>query len=144
MSAAAPIQAASAAGRATSSLRRWLLAALGVVCVAVGAIGAVVPGLPTTIFLLAACWCFARSCPKLEEWLRESRYLGGYLKMTREGMPRRAKVLTIAVIWGATLLSVAGPLSDSPAVGRAALIGLAAVGTWAVARLVPGSGGTAA
>jgi uncharacterized membrane protein YbaN (DUF454 family) len=107
--------------------------------VAVGAIGAVVPGLPTTIFLLAACWCFARSCPKLEEWLRESRFLGGYLRMAREGMPRRAKVVTVAIIWGATLLSVAGPLAESPGLLRAGLIGLAAAGNWAVVRLVPGS-----
>ena len=97
------------------------------------------PAAGRTIFLLAACWCFARSCPKLEEWLRESRFLGGYLKMTRNGMPRRAKVVTVALIWGATLLSVTGPLSESPNLVRAGLIALAAVGTWAVARLVPGS-----
>jgi hypothetical protein len=120
-------------------LRRWIYAALGALWVAVGAVGAVLPGLPTTIFLLAACWFFARSCPRLEEWLRGSRFLGGYLRMTTEGMPRRAKVVTVGVIWAATALSVAGPLSGAPAVARLALVALAAAGTWAVARLVPGS-----
>jgi len=132
-----------AAERTTSSLRRWLLAALGVLLVGVGAVGAVVPGLPTTVFLLGACWCFARSCPALERWLRESPFLGGYLKMARDGMPRRAKVVTIAAIWAATTFSVMGPLSESPDLARVALMGLAAVGTWAVARLVPGSRRTA-
>jgi uncharacterized membrane protein YbaN (DUF454 family) len=112
---------------------------MGALCVAAGAVGAVVPGLPTTVFLLAACWFFARSCPRLENALRGSRFLGAYLRMTTEGMPRRAKAVTVGAIWGATALGVAGPLSEAPEIARLTVIMLAAVGTWAVVRLVPGS-----
>jgi uncharacterized membrane protein YbaN (DUF454 family) len=79
---------------------RWLLAALGCVCVALGAIGAVVPGLPTTIFLIAAAWLFARSCPALERRLLESR-LGGSLRRFREtgAMTPRAKATAVGSMW---------------------------------------------
>lgn len=45
----------------------WL--ALGCLCAGLGIIGAVVPLMPTTIFLILATGCFARSSPRLERWL---------------------------------------------------------------------------
>jgi hypothetical protein len=70
--------------------RRRLFLALGGACVGMGTIGIFVPGLPTTVFLLAASWLFARSSPRLHRRLTESSRLGPYLRMAREGsMPRR-------------------------------------------------------
>ena len=40
---------------------RWLLQAFAVLCLVMGAIGVVVPGLPTTVFILMAAWAAARS-----------------------------------------------------------------------------------
>jgi uncharacterized membrane protein YbaN (DUF454 family) len=48
---------------------RRLWAVVGVVFVAVGAVGILMPLLPTTPFLLLAAYCFARSSPKLHDWL---------------------------------------------------------------------------
>ena len=46
----------------------------GVVMVALGIIGAFLPLMPTTIFLIIAAWCFARSSPRLEAKLINSRF----------------------------------------------------------------------
>ena len=45
----------------------WLI--LGSVCVVLGAIGILVPLMPTTVFLLIAAYAFARSSPRLHRWL---------------------------------------------------------------------------
>lgn len=55
-------------GGATGPLRLlWLL--LGCLCVLLGIIGAFLPLMPTTIFIIMAAGCFARSSPRLESWL---------------------------------------------------------------------------
>ena len=76
--------------------------------VGVGAVGVFLPGLPTTIFLLGASWCFARSCPWLEERLIRVplfRPFLGYLD-NRAAMPRHTVVTTLVIMWIAITASV--------------------------------------
>ncbi|MEZ5381284.1 MAG: YbaN family protein [Microthrixaceae bacterium] len=81
---------------------RWLWAAAGLVLVGVGGLGAVVPGLPSTVFLLGAAACFSRSSPRLERWLLGLPVLGRVVTDWRAGlgMARSAKVTTVSMIAG--------------------------------------------
>jgi uncharacterized membrane protein YbaN (DUF454 family) len=69
--------------------------------VALGIVGVFVPGLPTTVFVIAAAYLFARSSPTLEAWLEHHRWLGPPLQRFRQtrGMPRKSKVLALASMW---------------------------------------------
>ncbi len=71
----------------------WL--ALGFFFVALGAIGALLPLMPTTIFLILAAGCFARSSPRLEAWLLDHPRFGPTLRAWRRdrAIPRKAKWL---------------------------------------------------
>ena len=71
---------------------------MGCVMVALGAIGAVTPLLPTTIFLIAAAWCFARSSPRLEAWLLNHPQFGKTLRDWRSdgAISRPAKMMACA------------------------------------------------
>ena len=64
-------------------VRRPLYMTLGCLSVAVGVLGMVVPLLPTTCFLLAGSWLFARSSPRCERWMFENRLFGAYLYQYR-------------------------------------------------------------
>ena len=85
----------------------WLLAGLG--AVGVGALGVVVPGLPTTVFFIVAAWCFSRSSPRLERWVLELPRIGPLVRDYRAGlgMPRAAKITAIVMIVVAVGLSAA-------------------------------------
>lgn len=119
---------------------RWWLVCVGVICVGLGAVGVVVPGLPTTVFLIIASWCFLRSCPRLERVLVRNRFFGPFVKYLVPGavMPRRARVIATAMLWIA--VGVSSALLLSRGVGPiwigiillAAVIGTAAV--WLFAR----------
>lgn len=52
--------------------------------VALGFIGALLPVMPTTIFLILAAGCFARSSPRLERWLLDHPRYGPALRTWRE------------------------------------------------------------
>lgn len=122
-----------------SSLKRWTLAVAGVCCVGLGGVGAFVPGLPTTVFLLAACWCFARSCPWMENVLIRNRFFRPFLAYLDPGavMPRRAKGIAIVTMWiaisaSAVMFAMRGDAIATPAI--ATLVVAGAAGTWAILR----------
>ena len=73
---------------------------LGSLFVVIGGVGVVVPGLPTTLFLILAAACYIRSSQKLYDWLITNKTFGPYLKDYREGkgMPRNAKILAVSMI----------------------------------------------
>lgn len=66
-----------------------------------GVIGVVVPLLPTTPLLLLAACCYARSSPRLLQWLLNNRWCGEYIRNYREGkgIPLRQKMITLAILW---------------------------------------------
>ena len=82
------------------SLLRMAYIGFGGMMVAIGAIGVVLPGLPTTPFLIVAVWCFARSSPRFEQYLLDHPTFGGPLRVWREkgAIPRRAKILSVSMM----------------------------------------------
>jgi uncharacterized protein len=80
---------------------RWMLISAGMICVGLGAIGIILPGLPTTPFLLLAAYCFARSSEHFHGWLLNHRWFGSYVRNFEEGrgMTRRAKAATLLIMW---------------------------------------------
>jgi uncharacterized protein len=130
-----------------SSLRRWLLATVGVFFVGLAALGAVLPGLPTTIFLILASWCFARSCPWLERKLVQARLFRPFRPYLQPGarMPRRAQATALALMWTAIAVSLATVVSagaGGPAASaEAAAGGGPSAGTWALAATIVAAGG---
>jgi uncharacterized membrane protein YbaN (DUF454 family) len=107
--------------------------AAGIVFLAIGIAGVILPMLPGTIFLFIASACFLRGSERLHQWLINHRVLGRHVRMVtdNEPMPRRAKVFAMAAMWAAVTFSIYA--TKMPAV-QITLAVLALAGTWFIAR----------
>ncbi len=80
---------------------------LGSLSLGVGIVGIFVPGLPTTVFLLGAAACYARSSDRMYDWMLEHRVFGKYIKNYRKhkAMPIKSKIIALTMMWAMILLS---------------------------------------
>ncbi len=94
-------------GIQSTRLFKGLLMVIGSLSVVLGVVGIFLPLLPTTPFLLLAAACFVRSSPRFYQWLVQHPRLGNYILhyLNGEGLPKRAKWLTIAMIWSTISIS---------------------------------------
>lgn len=82
---------------------KLLYIVLGCIALGLGAVGTVLPILPTTPLLLVAAFCFARSSEKLNQWFKNTRLYKENLEtfVRGQGMTKKAKIrimLTVTVI----------------------------------------------
>lgn len=77
----------------------WFI--VGTICLALGAVGIILPILPTTPFLLASAACYFKSSPKMHKWLLNNKWFGEYIKNYQEGkgIPRKTKVIALTALW---------------------------------------------
>lgn len=100
-------------------LKRPLLIALGLVSTLLAIAGAILPGLPTTPFLLVAMWAFAKSSDRLYAWLHRIPLLRVGLKEAQRFEDRGAvrlpvKITALSFAWGSTVLTAVATGGEKP------------------------------
>ena len=105
----------------------------GFTSLALGAVGLFLPLLPTVPFVILAAFCFARSSPRLEQWLVEHRHFSAHIRAWRSrgaiSRPaKRAAILAFAASAVAGFALLSWPWALIPA--TAALVG----GSWILSR----------
>ena len=79
---------------------RIAVMAFGWLNVGLGVVGIVVPGMPTTVFLLMALWAFSKCSTRFHFWLYNHKTLGPPIRdwHERRMIPARAKVAAVAMM----------------------------------------------
>lgn len=106
---------------------RLVFAALGAAFLVAGAVGIVVPVLPTVPLWLVAAACFARSSSRVYNWLLNHRHFGPGIREWRHhrSIPYRAKraaLALLAVSFGITLVFFLASWPSRLAMGAGGLL----------------------
>ena len=90
-----------------NKLIRALFFIAGTITLVLGAVGIVLPVLPTTPFLLLALACYLRSSERMTSWMLNNRYFGKYIRNYTEGkgIPLKTKLFALAILWTAIVYS---------------------------------------
>lgn len=102
-------------------LKKMLFVVLGCIGVGLGALGAVLPILPTFPFLLLAAFCFAKSSERLHKWFTGTKLYKNNLEsyINGKGMTRKTKIRIMATV--TVLMSIGFLMMNQVLVGRIVL-----------------------
>jgi uncharacterized membrane protein YbaN (DUF454 family) len=117
--------------------KRLLFLVGGLASVAMAYLGALLPGLPTTPWVLLAGYCFSRSSPRLERWLKRSPIFGRLLRDWDEHRGIRRPVKVVAVLMVVTVVSLSVTFGRLPVWVKCVIAGLALVGVCTIVFVVP-------
>ena len=81
-------------------MRKALWIGLGLFFVGCAYIGILLPGVPTTFFVILAAWAFSKSSEKFNKWLHEHKLFGKYLTNweTKKVYPTRGRYAMVGVM----------------------------------------------
>lgn len=105
------------AATSTNSRMKIALNMIGTVALALAVLGISLPLLPTTPLLLPASTCYVRGSERLHRRPPGNPLFGEYLRNIEEkrGIPRRAKITAIALLWKIMPIMIATGASICPA-----------------------------
>ena len=97
-----------------SAPKKIALNLLGGLCLVLAVIGAFLPVMPTTVFVLCAAWCFSRSNQRCYQWLLHHKIFGQCIRgwQAGEAIPKKAFQKIMVVLWLG--LSVSSFLTIAP------------------------------
>ena len=78
---------------------------LGMILVGVSFIGIITPGIPFSIFIVGAAYCFSKSSPRMHDWIYNHKIFGPFLTNWSQYnvFPHKAKIL-MCLMMGSSLV----------------------------------------
>ena len=81
-----------------NKIKKYIYIAVGLIAFLLGAIGVILPVLPTTPFLLLASFCFAKGSERFHKWFTESKIYKKHLEsfVKEKAMTLKQKITILA------------------------------------------------
>lgn len=83
-----------------NKIKRYIYVIVGLLSFAIGAIGVILPILPTTPFLLLASFCFVRGSEKFDRWFKSTKMYKKHLEsfVNEKAMTMKQKVIILLFV----------------------------------------------
>ncbi|MCS7324948.1 MAG: YbaN family protein [Anaerolineae bacterium] len=97
--------------RPLTAMKRALLIAVGTIALSLGILGTLLPGLPTTPFIVITLLCYVRSSDRLYRWVITRRWLQKPVRAALRFIERRAlpvpiKLVSVGAAWASAVVTV--------------------------------------
>jgi len=89
-------------------MKKYLWMAAGFLCLGMAYVGIVVPGIPFSIFLVGAAYCFSISSDRMHKWLYSHRLFGPFLTnwMEKRIFPTKMKYAMLLMMTSTLVLTL--------------------------------------
>ncbi|MBC6003448.1 YbaN family protein [Paraclostridium tenue] len=83
-----------------NKIKKYIYVTVGLLSFAIGAIGVILPILPTTPFLLLASFCFVRGSEKFDRWFKSTKMYKKHLEsfVNEKAMTMKQKVIILLFV----------------------------------------------
>ena len=83
-----------------NKIKKYIYITIGLISFALGAIGVVLPIIPTTPFLLLASFCFVRGSDKFDKWFKSTKIYKKHLEsfINEKAMTKKQKTTILLLI----------------------------------------------
>ena len=118
-------------GKLVRRILKWILFSIGLVAFVLGVIGIIVPGLPTTPFMIVAAACFMRSSERFYNMIIRNKLFGSAVKdyLSGNGMPIVAKIWAWGMMWVFSIYALIWGIPDRLTYAKVVLVVLLIIGT---------------
>lgn len=112
-------------------MRNFLWKMAGFLSLGMAYVGVIVPGIPWSIFVVCAAWCFARSSPTMHTWIYSHRIFGPFLTNweTKRVFPIKAKYFMVLTMLS-SLVIMWFTVPFTGVLGTGVIMGLVAIWAW--------------
>ena len=113
-------------------MKRFLWKVLGFCSLGMAYLGVILPGLPYSIFVVGAAYCFAKGSPKMEAWLYNHKLFGPFLIDwgQKRIFPQKMKYFMIAMMSTSLIIMYTTNVKPIGIISTAVLMLIVAVWAW--------------
>jgi uncharacterized membrane protein YbaN (DUF454 family) len=113
-------------------MKRFLWKVLGFCCLGMAYLGVILPGLPYSIFVVGAAYCFAKGSPKMEAWLYNHKLFGPFLTNwgQKRIFPQKMKYFMIAMMSTSLIIMYTTNVKPIGIISTAAVMAIVALWAW--------------
>jgi len=113
-------------------IKKYLWMGLGFLSLGMAYIGVIVPGIPFSIFLVFAAYCFAKSSPRMHAWIYNHKYFGPFLTnwTQKRVFPQKMKYMMIIVMSSSAALLYFSTGNIKATLWSAGFMALVAIWAW--------------
>lgn len=113
-------------------VKRFLWKILGFVSLGMAYVGLITPGIPYSIFVVFAAYCFAKGSPKMHAWLYNHKLFGPFLTNwnTKRVFPTRMKFFMLAMMSSSLIIMWFTGVKPIGILSTAVFMAVVAVWAW--------------